>query len=239
MSRCLGLFLLLANTLFAGPKREVGETFFASILSLRPTQFTVGNTEVQRKADKIEEKSKEKLKRYLEKKTIPVVLGPDGVLFMIDHHHTAIALLRSGIHNAKVKIIADFSAPSKKEDFWKRMKENNYVYLYDQNGKGPLDPDTLPRTVNELKDDPYRALAGRVRNHKDFERSPQPYEEFAWAERFREEGFLKAYFKEKNPDKKQALFEEAVHKASEYRIDLGMKKCGKMLTKFYKKIRYD
>ena len=72
-----------------------------------------------------------------------------------------------------------------KEEFWKKMKEHGWVYLYDNHGRGPLDPEKLPRTVTELSDDPYRALAWEVRKRGGYEKTTASFSEFRWANYFR------------------------------------------------------
>ena len=61
------------------------------ILSLHPTQMTVGMREVKEKRKRWREHaSKKKQGELLGKHTIPVVLGPDQRHYVIDHHHLAI-----------------------------------------------------------------------------------------------------------------------------------------------------
>ena len=60
------------------------------ILSLRPTQMTVGMREVKEKRKRWREhKSKKKQSELLGRHMIPVVLGPDQHYYVVDHHHLA------------------------------------------------------------------------------------------------------------------------------------------------------
>ena len=62
------------------------------ILSLRPTQMTVGMIEVKQKRKRLREhwrqhKSRKKQGEFLGRHTIPIVLGPNDRHYVIDHHH--------------------------------------------------------------------------------------------------------------------------------------------------------
>ena len=65
------------------------------------------------------------------------------------------------------------------------MRQHGWVYLYDNQGHGPLDPDRLPRKVSELTDDPYRALAWAVRKRGAYRKTKASFAEFQWANYFR------------------------------------------------------
>jgi len=63
------------------------------ILSLHPTQMTVGMREVKEKRKRWRQhKSKKKQAELLGKHMIPVVLGPDQRHYVVDHHHLARSL---------------------------------------------------------------------------------------------------------------------------------------------------
>src|SRR6478735_8220726 len=80
------------------------------ILSLRPTQMTVGIREVKEKRHRWRQhKSKKKQAELLGKHTIPVVLGPDGRHYVVDHHHLARALHDEGVKDILVTVIADLT----------------------------------------------------------------------------------------------------------------------------------
>src|SRR3954469_9414530 len=81
------------------------------ILSLRPTQMTVGMKEVKEKRKRLREywkehKSKKKQGEFLGRHMIPVVLGPDKRYYVVDHHHLARALHDEGIKDILVTVIA-------------------------------------------------------------------------------------------------------------------------------------
>src|SRR5438128_12062308 len=80
------------------------------ILSLRPTQMTVGMREVKEKRKRWRDhKSKKKQAKLLGKHMIPVVLGPDQHYYVVDHHHLARALHEEGVKDILVTVIADLT----------------------------------------------------------------------------------------------------------------------------------
>jgi hypothetical protein len=116
------------------------------ILSLRPTQMTVGMREVKEKRKRWREnKSNKKQAELLGKHTIPVVLGPDKLHFR-----------------------------------------------------------DIPKTVADLKDDPFRSLAGELRRVGGFAKDTTPFSEFLWAD------FLRRNISRKSVE---ANFGKAIEKA--------------------------
>src|SRR6478752_4759009 len=88
-----------------------------NIEDLRPTQITVGMREVEAKRKRWREKGSKKELKFLEDHMIPVILGPKGRHYIIDHHHLALALLGEGIKNVLVTAIADLSV-LEPQQFW-------------------------------------------------------------------------------------------------------------------------
>jgi hypothetical protein len=59
-----------------------------------------------------------------------------------------------------------------------------WVHPIDQNGKLCSFAD-IPDHLEKLRDDPYRSLAGYVRNAGGYEKTPTAFAEFLWADFFR------------------------------------------------------
>ncbi len=152
---------------------------------LRPTQFAVGYREVDDRAKEIVQKSPKKLKAYVEEHLPLIVIGPGGQPYLIDGHHLSLALLKSGVATSvEARVEANWRELSSAE-FWNKMKEHGWVYLYDNRGQGPQDVEKLPKTVTELTDDPYRALAWAVRKRGGLDKTHGSFDEFKWANFFR------------------------------------------------------
>ena len=64
------------------------------------------------------------------------------------------------------------------------MECSQWVHPYDAKGNR-LDYQSLPKHVSELKDDPYRSLAGLARNKGAYAKEDTPFAEFMWADYFR------------------------------------------------------
>ena len=67
-----------------------------AIDALRPTQITVGLREVAAKRKAWQAKDEDKGAEFLGRHMIPVILGPKGRPYVIDHHHLARALHDDG-----------------------------------------------------------------------------------------------------------------------------------------------
>jgi hypothetical protein len=154
------------------------------LLSLIPTQCSVGLHQVKIKAKKIKDMKRHDLKQYLHERPVPVV-NRNGKFYLIDRHHLCSACILIGIKKVKVIITADFSDARNDEEFWTRMRKSSSVLLQDSNGV-PITPNMLPKTLTELSDDPYRSLAGLVRDTGAISKVKVPFSEFTWANFFRE-----------------------------------------------------
>jgi hypothetical protein len=151
------------------------------ILQLRPTQMTVGMREVKEKRQRWrEQKSKKKQEELLGKHMIPVVRGPDKRYYVVDHHHLARALHDEGIKDILVTVIGDLSMVEKGA-FWGVMDNKRWVYPYDAKGERRHFKD-LPKSIQDLKDDPFRSLAGELRRAGGFAKDTTPFSEFLWAD---------------------------------------------------------
>ena len=153
------------------------------ILDLRPTQMTVGMREVKEKRKRFKEQDDEKLSKTLGKHMIPVVVGPDKRYYVVDHHHMARALHEEGIKDILVTVIGDLRMVGQ-DAFWGVMDNKRWVYPYDAKGERRHFKD-LPKSIKDLKDDPYRSLAGELRRAGGFAKDTTPFSEFLWADYLR------------------------------------------------------
>ena len=64
------------------------------------------------------------------------------------------------------------------------MQRMKYVYPVDENGVKKTIAD-IPKNLTDLKDDPYRSLAGFARNAGAFLKVWTPFAELKWANYFR------------------------------------------------------
>ena len=150
------------------------------ILELRPTQMTVGLREVKEKRKRFREQKAKKQREMIGQHMIPVVLGPDKRFYVVDHHHLARALHDEGIADILVTVIGDLTMVDR-DAFWGVMDNKRWVYPYDAKGERRHFKD-LPKSVKDLKDDPFRSLAGELRRAGGFAKDTTPFSEFLWAD---------------------------------------------------------
>lgn len=164
----------------------VGDFCRIEVSQLRPTQITVGMITVQEKQREISKKKKDptELNSFLKKKYEPVVIGPRENFYIVDHHHLARALWEEKIATTYASIIANYSNLDQVE-FWKVMNEQNWIFPFDENGNGPLSWENIPKNISDLRDDPYRSLATRVRDEGGYKKTKILYAEAQWANFFR------------------------------------------------------
>ena len=150
-----------------------------AILELRPTQFTVGMREVKAKRKHWRDEATKKGEEFLGKHMIPVILGPKGRHYIIDHHHLARALHEEGIKDVAVIVIANLSKLDR-DAFWYVMDNHDWTHPFVEGRRRPYDD--LPKSVDRLVDDPFRSLAGELRRAGGFAKDTTPFSEFLWAE---------------------------------------------------------
>lgn len=150
------------------------------ILSLRPTQMTVGMREVKEKRLRWRQQKPKKQAELLGNHMIPVVLGPGKTHYVIDHHHLARALHDEGVKEVLVTVIADLTMVDR-DAFWVVLDSRRWVYPYDAKGERHHYRE-IPKTVAGLKDDPFRSLAGELRRVGGYAKDTTPFSEFLWAD---------------------------------------------------------
>ncbi|NIX78078.1 ParB-like protein [Microvirga terricola] len=177
------------------------------LTDLRPTQITVGMREVEEKRRRWREKGTKGKKgsEFLGTHMIPVVIGPKGRDYILDHHHLALALHLEKVEHVFVSPVADLSALDK-EAFWVVLGHKNWMHVYDSDGKLKTHRD-IPKSIEGLVDDPYRSLAGELRRIGGYAKDTTLYSEFLWAD------FLRRNVKRK-------LVEENFAQASEQALEL-------------------
>jgi hypothetical protein len=151
-----------------------------TILSLRPTQITVGMHEVAEKRQRWREQKGKKKSRFLGQHMIPVIWGPKEHYYVIDHHHLARALHEEGQKHVWVSVESDLRGLDR-ESFWVVLDHRGWCHPYDEEGRRRSVED-IPKSIAELKDDPFRSLAGELRRAGGFAKDTTVFSEFLWAD---------------------------------------------------------
>jgi hypothetical protein len=154
-----------------------------AIADLRPTQLTLGLSEVKDRAARIAMQSHSERQAYLERKSSPHVVGPGKRIYMVDHHHLARALWSLNIHEAALgELLADWSHLAPKE-FWREMERHGFCWPIDADGnRRPYS--AIPAHIGDLTDNMWRTLARKVRGLA-FADEDTPFQEFIWGDYFR------------------------------------------------------
>lgn len=153
------------------------------IHDLHPTQLTVGMIEVLDKKKHLASLKAAEQRDFLQAHPIPAVDGPGGKLYITDHHHLGRAALEAGVAKGFFTVEADLSACAP-DDFWAAMDKQLWVHPLDEHGVRHCYA-AVPNHLEKLVDDPYRSLAGYVRDAGGYDKTPTAFAEFVWADFFR------------------------------------------------------
>ena len=120
-----------------------------------------------------------------------VVIGPGGVPYLTDGHHTLTSFYESAdggpnLH-LRLRVVANLSDLSP-ADFWARMKAEKWVWNYDVDGN-EVPVEQLPSGVGlaQLQNDKYRSLTYFARDI-GFTPGTIPFQEFYWGAWVRDSG---------------------------------------------------
>jgi hypothetical protein len=163
------------------------------LIELKPTQITVGFHEVEEKRRHFRQLADKDSGSFIGRHMIPTVLGPKKRHYIIDNHHLACALHKEGVESVLVTVTADLSALSK-ISFWRFLDNRNWCHPYDAEGRR-TDFEEIPGSIEGLKDDPYRSIAGDLRHAGGYSKDMTPFSEFLWAD------FLRQRIKRKSIEK--------------------------------------
>lgn len=108
-----------------------------AIEKLRPTQLSVGYREVAEKRAAWQAMKSRDRRSYLDGHIVPVVAGPKGRFYVVDHHHLARALEEAGHAHILAGTLANLSTLAL-DEFWTVMEHRQWVFPIDANGSPPL-----------------------------------------------------------------------------------------------------
>jgi hypothetical protein len=149
--------------------------------------------EVDAKRRTWREKGGDKGAAFLGQHLIPVIAGPKGRPYVIDHHHLARALLEEGVEHVLITVVADLHALAQ-DEFWAVMDMHSWMHPFDDDGKRQPAKD-IPKGIKDLVDDPFRSLAGELRRAGGYAKDTTPFSEFLWAD------FLRRRLKRRDVEK--------------------------------------
>ena len=171
-------------------KTSDSKTHWTSLDAMRPTQCAVGYLEVDLKMQELRERAQDNgnLAKYLKTHPIPAVLGPDGRMYLTDHHHMGLALIRlsdewdnseqPAAHNpyrmCSFEVVKDLSDRHdlSMPKFFSKLEEHHLCHPFDGQGHRVK---AIPKYLTELVDDPYRSLAGLARKAGAYDKVNVPF----------------------------------------------------------------
>lgn len=166
------------------PYPHSNATRIFSLTEVHPTQCTVGQRLVDARRQRWTKKHGAKTSEWIQVNyALLVVLGPGQRPYLIDNHHLGKAMQDEGATTAIGSIVADIS---RLDDvaFWLFMDKNNWMHPFDNQGTR-CGYSQIPTSLHDLVDDPFRSLAGELRNAGGFSKVRTPYSEFQWADALR------------------------------------------------------
>jgi autotransporter-associated beta strand protein len=147
--------------------------FTVPVDQIRPTQMNEGFFEIGRKTAGWDLLSPTQLQAALPTNIEPVVIGPGGVLYLTDGHHTFTSLLNSiyGPSNPSVyvDVIANYSNLTTSQ-FWTQMQASNFLLPINNGVPQTVDVTTgapIPTSLQALTNDPYRGLEYAILKQKN------------------------------------------------------------------------
>jgi len=150
------------------------------IAELKPTQITIGLKEVETRAARLKTLAQQDGEKLVRKHVIPVVKGPKEKYYVIDHHHLCRAMLVAGSTQVSVTVVLNLLRLDK-DAFWVFMDNRGLVHPFDDEGKR-CDYRDIPKSIEDMTDDPFRSLAGALRRKGGYAKDTTPFSEFLWAD---------------------------------------------------------
>lgn len=160
------------------PDRELMEV---RIADLHPTQMCVGLAEVRSRQQDFAADSPQERLSYLASKPVPLVMGAEGRLWMVDRHHRLRGLAELDPQAIAFGYVVLHLPQGSRTEVLEALHRRGWLYLYDGRGLGPLPSSALPARVLDLLDDPYRSLVWKLKREKLIAPQPLiPFHEFRW-----------------------------------------------------------
>jgi len=166
-----------------------GEICTLHVDDLIPSQFGIGQSEVDCKVSLLNSLSKSKMEKYLEDPShySQIIIAPDGYR-LIDGHHLARALSDCD-HSSSSKItycyVVNNWSSNDNSKFFQTLVDQNLIWLFDEKGYAPIAPEHFPKNLKGMMNDPYRSLSWMTRRAGGWAKVGIPFEDFIWANFFR------------------------------------------------------
>ncbi len=146
--------------------------YYVPVDLIAPTQMNEGFAEVGKKTAGFDLLTPSELQANLLTDIEPVVIGPNGQLYLLDGHHTFTAL-EDSIYGASdpdvfVDVVANYSNLTEAQ-FFATMQSNNLLLPLNDGVPQTVNDATgspIPTLLTELTNDPYRGLEYSILKNK-------------------------------------------------------------------------
>lgn len=135
------------------PNLSSGTLSLAAVDLLHPAQVALGYREVDYRIQQFQAMTPDELDAYLLEHFLPIVIAPDRLPYVVDHHHRARAIQMTGLRETVYVKIWENCKDWSRAEFWQLMQEKAWVYPYDKEGQ-PIDLEAIPASLDQLQDDP-------------------------------------------------------------------------------------
>ena len=148
---------------------------------LRPTQLCIGLAEIRSRIEDFSRDSAEQRRNYLKTKPVPLVRNGAGELWMVDRHHRLRGLMELDPEATAFGYIVEQVESDDRQTTLAALQARGWLYLHDGRGLGPQPVNTLPDTLLDLQDDPFRSLVWKLKKEKVILSAARiPFHEFRW-----------------------------------------------------------
>ncbi|MBW4549925.1 MAG: hypothetical protein KME35_02220 [Aphanocapsa sp. GSE-SYN-MK-11-07L] len=167
------------------PDLPTGQLGLANVSRLHPAQMALGYREVTYRVQQFKAMTTVELDAYLQEHFLPIVIAPNHLPYVVDHHHRARAIQITGLRETVYVKVLENCQNWTEAEFWQLMKQKAWVYLYDKDGKS-VEPSAIPNGLAQLQDDKYRSLAWGILQAGGYAKSDVPFQEFLWGNYLRQ-----------------------------------------------------
>jgi hypothetical protein len=141
----------------------------------------VGLAEVRSRQQDFFKESAHERRSYLATKPVPLVIGAEGQIWMVDRHHRLRGLVELDPGATAFGYVVLQMAEASPPLVLAELERRGWLYLYDGRGMGPRPSAALPQRLLDLQDDPYRSLVWKLKREKRIAPEPLiPFHEFRW-----------------------------------------------------------
>ncbi len=162
--------------------KSTQQLFEVNLVDLHPTQMCIGYAEISARKKQFSNLDLKNRLKYLRSKPIPIIKNQNNELWILDRHHRLRALIELDKKSKAYGYLLEEIKTTEQTKVLQFLNERGWLYLHDSRGIGPHAYNLLPKTLLDMKDDPYRSLIWKLKKEGFISPEPLiPYHEFHWS----------------------------------------------------------